>query len=107
MSEQAGIFLAILNALHDIGIPYMITGSVASVRYGEPRTTLDLDWLPKTASSASSFFNYREGGSEKHLRDIRGIVENMKESLDRQYISLWTDRLGLTELWQTLQSAKE
>jgi hypothetical protein len=34
------LFVARLEAL---GVPYMVTGSVASMLYGEPRLTLDLD----------------------------------------------------------------
>jgi hypothetical protein len=45
---------------------------------------------------------YREGGSEKHLRDIAGILKVQKENLDRQYISQWASRLGLSEIWEAL-----
>jgi hypothetical protein len=33
----------VLAALEDEGVPYMLTGSVASSRYGEPRSTNDVD----------------------------------------------------------------
>lgn len=33
----------VLAALEDEGVPYMLTGSVASSRYGEPRATNDVD----------------------------------------------------------------
>ncbi|MGH9323335.1 MAG: hypothetical protein ACRD3V_26065 [Vicinamibacteria bacterium] len=32
-------------ALQDLDIPYALTGSIASMAYGEPRTTLDIDAL--------------------------------------------------------------
>lgn len=32
-----------VQPLEDVGIPYMVTGSVASMIYGEPRLTLDID----------------------------------------------------------------
>ena len=38
------VFVSRLNSL---GIPYVITGAVASIIYGEPRLTHDLDLLVK------------------------------------------------------------
>ncbi|MGB0678331.1 MAG: hypothetical protein ACPGUV_01550 [Polyangiales bacterium] len=40
LEELLGVFLRPLNAL---GLPYMVTGSVAGVFYGEPRITHDVD----------------------------------------------------------------
>jgi hypothetical protein len=39
----AGLLADVLPRLDDIGIPYMVTGSLASSYHGEPRATLDLD----------------------------------------------------------------
>lgn len=46
---------------------------------------------------------YKEGGSEKHLRDITGILKISGESVDWDYISLWAERLGLTEIWDAVK----
>jgi len=46
---------------------------------------------------------YREGGSEKHLRDITGILKISGELIDRDYIFGWAQRLGLTEIWAAVQ----
>jgi len=43
---------------------------------------------------------YREGGSEKHLRDIAGMLQVSGEEIDKQYISHWTEQLALVEEWQ-------
>lgn len=43
---------------------------------------------------------YREGGSEKHLTDIREII--METKIDNVYIESWADRLGLREIWETI-----
>ena len=186
MSEQGGIFVTVLTALEQVQIPYMITGSIASVRYGEPRATLDMDVIidmtpaqarqlarsfrpdyyvdeqsileaiqrrshfniihgasgvkvdfflvPSTpyahvafqrrtrdnltAAFAAYFTSpednilgklayYREGGSEKHLRDIRGILLNMRDTLDMSYLDRWADQQGFGDLWDTVKSAKE
>jgi hypothetical protein len=42
---------------------------------------------------------YREGGSDKHLRDIAGIITTMGGDLDLSYIEQWAGRLGVTDLW--------
>jgi hypothetical protein len=41
----------------------------------------------------------REGGSEKHLRDIAGVVKVVGEDLDRGYIERWVREMGLDEIW--------
>lgn len=42
---------------------------------------------------------YREGGSEKHLRDIRGIFAMSGEIIDRSYLEYWVGELGVREAW--------
>lgn len=181
MSEQGDVFVAVLAALERLRIPYMIVGSLAAVRYGEPRLTLDMDIVIHLAPAqidalAGAFsadyyadvesmrdavqrrghFNiingasgakvdffvlkndayqrtamqrrrrepfdttliasfaapedtilgkllyYQEGGSEKHLRDVRGIVQVQGQSLDSSYVMQWAERLGVGKLWQDL-----
>jgi hypothetical protein len=45
---------------------------------------------------------YRAGGSDKHLRDITGIIKIAGESLDKKYISDWADELELKEIWAAI-----
>lgn len=40
---QANLFLIFLKRLNQGNFPYMVTGSVASIIYGEPRMTHDID----------------------------------------------------------------
>ena len=42
---------------------------------------------------------YREGGSDKHLRDIAGILKISADLIDRTYIADWAARLELSEIW--------
>lgn len=42
---------------------------------------------------------YREGGSDKHLRDIAGVVKLCPQPLDRGYLDQWAERLGIADLW--------
>lgn len=46
---------------------------------------------------------YKAGGSEKHLRDITGILKISGESVDRDYITDWARRLELAEIWDAIQ----
>jgi hypothetical protein len=46
---------------------------------------------------------YAEGGSEKHLRDITGILVISGDEVDMDYISLWAERLGLEEIWAAVK----
>jgi putative heme degradation protein len=45
---------------------------------------------------------YREGGSEKHLRDIAGIMKISAGEIDERYIGEWADRLGLRPVWDAM-----
>jgi len=45
---------------------------------------------------------YREGRSEKHLRDIAGIIKISGEELDLGYIASITQGKGLREIWEDL-----
>ena len=42
---------------------------------------------------------YREGGSEKHLRDIRSMLGLSPQQLDRSVLTEWIRRLGLEAQW--------
>jgi len=46
------------------------------------------------------YFQLGGGESQKHLRDIGGIVKLMGETLDHAYIIHWADHLGVTKEWQ-------
>jgi hypothetical protein len=43
---------------------------------------------------------YREGGSEKHLRDIRSMLSVSGDQLDRSALSEWIHRRGLQTEWR-------
>jgi hypothetical protein len=42
---------------------------------------------------------YREGGSDKHISDIAGILKIQGERVDRDYLSAAARRLGLEKVW--------
>ena len=43
---------------------------------------------------------YKEGRSSKHLRDIRGILGVLAETIDRDYIAQWVAKLQLASQWE-------
>ena len=45
---------------------------------------------------------FRAGGSDKHLRDITGVLKTSGGEIDRAYIDQWAATLGLTEIWQAI-----
>ena len=175
----------IARTFEELSIPYLVTGSVATITYGEPRFTNDIDVVVRLAADQveplcaafpedefyvsviavseavehksqfnilyprtglkvdvivadDSDFNrtrfsrsrrletapeveisfaspedviikklhyYREAGSEKHLRDIVGVVKVVGEDLDRAYIERWARVMGLEEIWAKVVEA--
>jgi hypothetical protein len=49
---------------------------------------------------------YREGGSEKHLRDIRSRLAISGGRLDRPAPREWIQRLGMESAWQLVSGDK-
>lgn len=46
---------------------------------------------------------FREGGSEKHLRDIVGVLKVQGDRIDRGYLVDWVTRLGLGAEWALIE----
>ncbi len=173
----------VVSVLERLGIPYLITGSVAAMAFGEPRLTNDIDIVAaidekhirdflmsfppdefyvseeaaREAILRQEQFNiihpgsgikidviikqdtpfddsrfkrlqriypaesyqanfaapedviikkmeyYKAGGSEKHLRDIAGILKISREIVDWDYITKWAERLDLDEVWDPIR----
>jgi hypothetical protein len=167
--------------LNQLGVRYLVSGSVAAMLYGEPRVTHDIDFVvflrseqaarlrevypppefyvppvdviaTEMARERNGQFNiihadsglkadfytanrdelhawafrrakqysigeiaislappeyvivrkleyYREGGSEKHLRDIRSMLAISGEQIDRAALDEWIQRLALQKEW--------
>jgi hypothetical protein len=45
---------------------------------------------------------YREGGSEKHIRDIMGVMRVLGNSIDLDHIAQWATRLGVQTEWESV-----
>jgi len=183
--DQDELLRRIVTTCDELELPYLITGSIATIFYGEPRFTNDIDVvveLPrlKVEAFVASFpspefylseervleaveeksqFNvihpasglkvdvmiprgdafdqsrfargralhpapdleatfaspedviikkleyYGQGGSDRHLRDIAGVLQLGGAEIDRNYIRGWADRLGLAEIWDRVLAA--
>ncbi len=181
---QQEFFDTVLDSLEELGISYMVSGSVGAMLFGEPRMTNDMDVIvelspahaerlarafgkdayycpppesirgeiacrgqfnilhPETGSKVdliirkdtdfarlefsrrfslpvsaeaewwsatpediivSKLTYFQTGESEKHLRDIRGILAVSGKELDLGYIGKWVNRLGLEDIWRQAQ----
>jgi len=181
---QTELFLLFAERLETAGIAYMVSGSVASIIYGEPRLTNDVDLVVHIVSGEVSklsdafpltefycppqevmivearrrqrgHFNlihhatghkadvylfgedplhawgfpkrrrieldedqslwvappeyvilrklqyFKEGGSEKHIGDIRGMLAVSGDAIDRDILDHWIPELGVTTEWAT------
>jgi len=45
---------------------------------------------------------FREGKSEKHVRDIRGMLEVSPAAVDHAFLEQWIARLGLAAEWRRI-----
>ena len=45
---------------------------------------------------------FRDGGSDKHLRDITGVLKTSGSEIDTAYIDRWAAAMGLTEIWRAI-----
>lgn len=180
--EPSDLLRRLVEILEDLDIPYLVTGSTATIFYGEPRFTMDLDVvvdlpvetvpdlirafgggafyldeesirraitrrgqfnvihpasglkidliIPQGGAFDRSRFGrarrvrpdagyeasfaspedvilkklvyYRDGGSEKHLRDIAGVLKISGPELDLEYLGDWAQRLGVADVWRAV-----
>jgi hypothetical protein len=52
----------------------------------------------------SKLIYFQEGGSEKHLRDIAGMIRVSGDRIDRAYLERWVEKLGLVDEWKAVQA---
>ena len=45
---------------------------------------------------------FSEGGSDRHLRDILGMLRIPGANIDRGYVTEWAARLGLGSIWASV-----
>ncbi len=69
-------------------------------RYSIGETTIRL--APPEYVIVRKLEYFREGGSEKHLRDIRSMLAISGEQIDRAVLREWVDRQDVVEQWKLL-----
>ena len=180
--DPSDLLMLLAKTLNELGIGYLVTGSMATIAYGEPRFTNDIDMvislrpeditrfcesfpmpefyvsqdavqqavrdrrqfniihpasglkvdgiIPKDddfersrqqrgvrlpivdgfeamfASAEDVIIRkmqyFQEGGSDKHLRDIAGVLKIQGDRIDRQYIADWADRFAVRNVWDLI-----
>lgn len=180
--EHSDLLRHVVGTVEILGIRYLVTGSVVTVFFGEPRFTNDIDVVvdlppkriaafcrafpepefylseeavrqavaqcgqfniihpasglkvdviipPDTPFNRSRFARttrvkpaddydasfasvedviikkmeyYRNGGADKHLRDITGVLKISGDRVDHAYITDWASQLGLESVWQAV-----
>ncbi|HQQ77175.1 MAG TPA: hypothetical protein PLB01_07450 [Thermoanaerobaculia bacterium] len=112
-ADLIDLFVAPLNRA---GLTYMVTGSVASMLYAEPRFTADVDVVVRVTSpgelrKAFSGPEYycppaEEGGSSKHVRDVRALIAAQGEKLDYATLERFAEERGVADLLAEIRSAR-
>ena len=181
--NQAELLRYIVETLETLGVDYMVSGSQASIYYGEPRMTQDIDviaevtlahlpglldrfaspefYLSEEAARdvvlargqfkiihsptglkidivvrkdtpyhqveferrrrepilqgrdayfarpedviLNKLLYFQQGGSERHLRDIAGMLRVSGAEIDTGYIDDWAQRLGVGDTWRAVR----
>ena len=68
------LYCAFIKPLHEAGVAYMVTGSVASIAYGEPRMTLDVDMVVFLNKGELSYDGPVKPLLEKHMKQTWRIL---------------------------------
>jgi hypothetical protein len=58
---------------------------------------------PRSVKKTISYQFFREAGSEKHLKDIQGMLEVHGARIDRGVLNEWVQRQGVEAQWKLLQ----
>jgi len=74
--NQDEFFAFVIDVLEELDIPYMITGSVASMAYGEPRMTLDMDIVVDLFNKKAEKFCQKF--DENFYKDLDSILEAIR-----------------------------
>jgi len=64
------------------------------------------EWSASFASPEDAILKkmqyFAEGGSEKHLRDIAGVLKTSGEFVDFEYLDKWSRKLGVEKIWREI-----
>lgn len=77
-------------------------GRFRRARRLKPLEDTDVDFASPEDVVIKKLDFYRQGGSDKHLRDIAGILKISADAIDSAYIEAWARKLGLEEIWASV-----
>ncbi|MDM8523977.1 hypothetical protein QUF80_11470 [Desulfococcaceae bacterium HSG8] len=104
MQESEPGITAILNALHDYQVEFIIVGGVCAVLHGTPVTTFDLDVVhsgsPENISRVLCVLEYLDAHYRGHPKKIRPDAE----SLGSQGHHLLITRFGPLDILGTIEN---
>jgi hypothetical protein len=87
------LFVLFTERLEHAGIPYVVTGSVASIVYGEPRVTLDIDLVVQIAPHSLEKFMAAFPAEEFYVPPLDAVREEVGRS-ERGHFSLLHHQTG-------------
>lgn len=87
------LFLVFIVPLEKAGVRYVVTGSVASIVYGEPRVTLDIDVVVEIQAAEVERFLSAFPSEEFYLPPPETVREEARRS-DRGHFSLVHHQTG-------------
>jgi hypothetical protein len=106
--REPSLFEPFIVRLEHLGLPYFVTGSDELHQWAlAHRRSVTLDGLNISVAPVEYVIlrkleYFREGKSEKHVRDIREMLEVSPEEVDRPFLEQWITRLGLTAEWRRI-----
>jgi len=77
------------------------------IRKIQPAPTFEADFSSPEDVIIKKMEFYKEGGHDKHLRDITGILKISGDAVDLKYINRWAERLDLVEIWTAVKKRVE
>jgi len=115
--EQAVDLRRPFNVIHPTSgnkIDFMVLGDVAWARAQIDRRR-NVELSPECIACVAApedvilgkLVYYQEGGSEKHLRDITGILKISGAEVDKSYIHRFATRLQVVDIWQAVLARLE
>lgn len=91
-----------INVMLPKGTEYGVIEQQRATRLSDPDGLSAVFASPEDVILNKLIF-FQMGGSEKHLRDIGGILKVKAVFLDRAYITEWAEKLGVGEEWSKVQ----
>ena len=50
---------------------------------------------------------HAEGGGERHVRDVRAMLEVAGDEIDTEFVGRWALKLGVDAVWKTVTDSAD